>query len=268
MASLFYYPVKGCAGTPVTSAEVTPAGLRHDRTFMAVGADGSFRSQRRYPVMATIRPRILDDGARLELAAPGVETLVLDVRRDGPRHEGSTFTWQGKGVHQGPEAADWVSTVLGEPSVLVGVAPDHERVTAGLTPGTAVFADAHALLVTSESSLDALNERIASAGGEPVPMARFRPNIVVSGWAEPHTEDRVRAMSAGSVGIGYAKDAVRCVVITIDQETGEKRGPEPTRTLAGYRRSPDGGVTFGMKGAVTRPGTLSVGDEITVADWA
>jgi uncharacterized protein YcbX len=268
VAQLLYYPVKGCAGTSVTTTSLTAAGPAHDRTFMAVAPDGKFRSQRRHPVMATIRPTLLDGGSRLALRAPDVEDLVVDVLRDGPRHEASTFTWRGKGVHQGAAAADWFSTVLGEPSVLVGLAPEHERETRGLTPGTAAFADAHALLVTSLSSLDLLGERIAEGGGEPVPMDRFRPNIVVDGWPEPHTEDRVRRMTVGTAEIGYAEDCVRCTVPTVDQNSGRRAGHEPIRTLATYRRAPEGGVTFGMKAAVVVPGQIAVGDAVTVTSWA
>jgi uncharacterized protein YcbX len=271
IARLTYYPVKGCAGTSVPAAEVGPGGLAHDRVFQVVAPDGDFRSQRRFPALATVRPRVLDDGARLRLSAPdvkGVDDVVLDVRRDGPRHPGSTYSWHGDGVHQGAEAAEWFSALLGVPSVLIGVAPDHERVTAGDTPGTAAFADGHALLVLSESSVDALNARIRDRGGEPVPVDRFRPNVVVSGWAEPHTEDGVRAMAAGTAEFGYAQRCVRCAVPTIDQETGAKAGPEPIRTLATYRRRPEGGVVFGMKAAVLRPGQLAVGDAVIVHSWA
>ncbi|WP_410630320.1 MOSC domain-containing protein [Amycolatopsis sp. cmx-4-83] len=266
IARLTYYPVKGCAGTSVPAAEVGPAGLAHDRVFQVVAPDGDFRSQRRYPALAAVRPRVLD--GTLTLSAPGRDDLTIDVRRDGPRHPGSTFSWHGEGVHQGEAAAEWFSDLLGLPSVLIRVAPDHERVTGGEHPGTAAFADGHALLVASESSLDALNARILERGGEPVPMDRFRPNVVISGWPEAHTEDEVREMRAGTAEFGYAKQCVRCTVPMVDQETGEKAGPEPIRTLASYRRHPDGGVVFGMKAAVLRPGQVAVGDEVIVHSWA
>ena len=266
IARLTYYPVKGCAGTEVPAAEVTPAGLAHDRVFQVVAPDGDFRSQRRHPILAAVRPTLRD--GRLTLSAPGREDLVVDVERDGPRHPASTFSWHGEGVHQGREAAEWFSDLLKVPSTLVGVAPDHQRVTSGETPGTAAFADGHALLIASESSLDTLNERIAAGQGEPVPMDRFRPNIVVSGWVEPHTEDEVRQMAVGTAKFGYAKQCVRCTVPMVDQETGAKAGPEPIRTLATYRRHPDGGVAFGMKAAVLRAGQVAVGDEVIVHSWA
>ncbi len=268
VAALTYYPVKGCAGTSVNQADVTPAGLEHDRAWIVVAPDGEFRSQRRHPVMAAIRAEVLDGGTRLRLSAPRVEDLVVDTRTDGQRHPAATFRWQGKGIHQGEVAAEWFSTVLGLPSVLVGLAPEHERVTGGEVPGTAAFADASAILVTSESSLDGLNEKIASRGAEPVPMDRFRPNIVIAGWPEVHREDDIRSMTVGGVELGYAKTCIRCTVPMVDQETGAKAGPEPIRSLADYRRVPDGGVSFGALMAVTRPGQLSVGDEVIVHSWA
>ncbi|AIG80918.1 Hypothetical protein AJAP_40710 [Amycolatopsis japonica] len=268
VAKLVYYPVKGCAGTSVATADVTPAGLRFDRAWMVVSPEGEFRSQRKHPVMASIRAEVLDDGARLRLAAPGVEELLVETVTDGPRQPAATFTWQGKGVHQGEDATEWFSDVLGLPSVFVGLAPEHERVTNGEIPGTAAFADAHAILLTSESSLDGLNERIASRGAEAVPMDRFRPNIVVAGWPEPHREDDVRSLTAGGLELGYAKVCIRCTVPMVDQETGKKAGPEPIRSLADYRREPEGGVSFGIKMAVTRPGQVAVGDEVIVHSWA
>ncbi|MFF0146529.1 hypothetical protein ATK36_3668 [Amycolatopsis sulphurea] len=264
VSQLTYYPIKGCAGTSVADAEVTPAGLAHDRCFVITSPDGEFRSQRRFPVLAAVRPRVLDGGRRLALSAPGVEDLVIEVRPDGRRQPASVFTWHGEGVHQGADAAEWFSAVLGVPSVLLGVSPAHERVTSGEIPGTTTFADGHAVLVASESSLDCLNERIAARGGEPVPMDRFRPNVVVRGWVTPYTEDSVRRLRAGGVELGYAKLCVRCAVPMVDQATGERRGPEPIRTLATYRRDVEGGVLFGMKAAVLQPGQLAVGDAVMV----
>jgi len=99
-----------------------------------------------------------------------------------------------------------------------------------------------------------------------VPMDRFRPNIVISGWPEPHTEDRVSRMTAGGTEIGFGELAVRCAVTLVDQAAGVRAGPEPLRTLADYRREPDG-VTFGLKAAVLGPGGIAVGDGVTVTEW-
>jgi uncharacterized protein YcbX len=261
------YPVKGCAGTSVGDAGLTPAGLAHDRSFMVIGEDGVFRNQRRVPRMALVRPEISADGERLTLRAPGVDVSHTDVDLTAARRDVELFGQPYQGIDQGDAVAGWLSEVFGAPSRLVRVPPEHHRVTRGQTPGTAGYADGQPLLITSLASLDLLNERIAQRGAKPLPMNRFRPNIVVGGWNEPHIEDRARRVNVGEAELGYAKLAVRCVVTTVDQESGTKVGPEPLRTLTGYRHAADGGVAFGVKFSVLRPGKLSVGDEVIVSSW-
>lgn len=267
IVELNYYPVKGCGGTSVGDAVLTPAGLAHDRSFMVIGADGVFRSQRRLPRMALIRPEISAGGERLTLRAPGVDVSHTDVDLTAARRDVELFGQPYQGIDQGDAVAGWLSEVLGAPSRLVRVPPEHHRVTRGQTPGTAGYADGQPLLITSLASLDLLNERIAQRGAEPLPMNRFRPNIVVGGWDEPHIEDRARRVNVGEAELGNAKLAVRCVVTTVDQESGKKVGPEPLRTLTGYRHAAEGGVAFGVKFSVLRPGKLSVGDEVIVSSW-
>jgi len=268
VAALTYYPVKGLSGVPVDRAAVGPTGLRDDRNFMLVEPDGSFLSQRSLPAMASLRAELLGDGLRL--SGPAAPDLDIQIRCDGKRRDVSLFgKWFGQGIVQDPAVDAWLTDRLGRPAALVRVTPEHERPGWGVHRGQTGFGDAHALMITSPSSLDALNERIVGRGGEAIPMSRFRPNIVVGGWPEPHTEDKILRMSAGAVEIGYSARSIRCAVPTVDQATGEKSGPEPTRTLASYRREPDygGGVSFGMKAAVLAGGTLHVGDEILVHEW-
>ncbi|MFJ3659499.1 MOSC domain-containing protein [Streptomyces sp. NPDC090119] len=267
ITALTYYPVKGCAGVPVEEALLTPAGLAHDRGFMAVSDAGVFRTQRRDPRLALIRPRVTHDGARLTLRAPGFEPLAIDVDASGPARPVDLFGVAYRGIDQGDTVADWLSSVLGAPSRLVRVPPDHDRVTDGRTPGTSGYADSSAVHLLSRATLDLLNEKLGERGADPLPMNRFRPNIVVDGWAEPHTEDRAHHLTLGSAELGYTKLAVRCAVTMVDQETGARSGPEPLRTLAGYRRAAQGGVVFGVKYAVLRPGKVSVGDEVVVGEW-
>ncbi len=201
---------------------------------------------------------------------PGAPDLEIGIQYDGKRRDVSLFgQWFGQGIVQDAAADEWFTDRLGKPATLVRVTPEHERPGWGAHRGLTGFGDAHALLITSLSSLDGLNERIVEHGGDAIPMNRFRPNIVVAGWPEPHTEDKILRMSAGSVEIGYSARSIRCAVPTVDQAIGEKRGPEPTRTLASYRREPDygGGVSFGMKAAVLAEGTLQIGDEIVIHEW-
>lgn len=268
VAALVVHPVKGCAGLPLRTAELTPAGIAHDRSFMVVDDSGDFRSQRKDPRMARIVPELNADGTRLVLSTEGFAPVKVDVDPEGRRLDVAVHKQPLVGVDQGDEVAGWLTEVFGQASRLVRVPGDHRRETSGLTPGTAGFADGHAAVVGSLSSLDLLNERILATGGEAVPMARFRPNVIVSGWPDSHTEDRVRRVRLGTAELGYAKVCIRCAVTTVDQETGEKRGPEPLRSLAGYRRADDGGVAFCSKFAVTVPGTVSVDDPLDVTEWA
>ena len=170
---------------------------------------------------------------------------------------------------QDPAADEWFSERLGTPAALVRVTPEHERPGWGVHPGQTGFGDAHALELTSLSSLDGLNERIVETGGDAIPMNRFRPNIVISGWPEPHTEDQVLRASVGSLEFGYAARAIRCAVPTVNQATGEKARtradphPRVVPAAAGLRRRRQ----LRHQAGVLTPGTVHVGDEILVHEW-
>jgi uncharacterized protein YcbX len=264
ISELISYPVKGCAGVPLSESVLTDAGLAHDRGFMVVDDDGRFRSQRRDPRLALIRPRIDPGGERLTLRAPGFQDLDIAVDLDSPRQEVDLFGGSYRGIDQGESPAEWLSSVLGTASRLVRVPPEHDRVTGGRTPGTSGYADSSALHAISRATLDELNRRLH---GPPMPMSRFRPNIVIDGWDEPHLEDRAHRIVVGDAELGYAKLAIRCAVTLVDQRHGDKAGPEPLRTLATYRRAAAGGVAFGAKFSVLRPGELAVGDALSVHTW-
>jgi uncharacterized protein YcbX len=267
VTQLLCYPVKGCAGTSLRGAAMTATGLAHDRTFMVTDTDGRFRSQRRDPRLAVIRPRIEDNGRRLVLAAPDAPELAVEVDTGSPSREVELFGQPCRGIDQGQPAARWLSQVLGDGSRLVRMPPEEYRVTAGSTPGACAFADSGAVLMLSPASLDGLNARIGGRGGDPVPLNRFRANVIVGGWDEPHTEDLVRRVRIGTAELAYAKLAIRCSVVQVDQRTGAAAGPEPLRTLADYRRAGVGGVAFGSKFSVLRAGDLAVGDEVRIDAW-
>jgi uncharacterized protein YcbX len=264
VSALSFYPVKGCAGVSAQYLDIVATGPVHDRTFMFVAPDGTFRCQRRIPRLAVVRPDIVPDGTKLGLAAPGHPDVTVEVRADGPHVPVTVHTWSGFGVDQGDDAAEWGTAVLGEPVRLMRVPSDHHR-QVDATHGPIGYSDSTPLHLTSLSSLDDLNARILERGADPVPMARFRPNIVVAGWPTPFTEDDLRTVRIGSARLRYVKPDVRCQVTMVDQDRGEKDGPEPIRTLATFRRDPDGGVSFGIKLGVDTSGTIAVGDEITTS---
>ncbi|MEJ2888850.1 MOSC domain-containing protein [Actinomycetospora aeridis] len=258
VASLTVYPIKGCAGMAVERREVTATGLAGDRRLMVVAPDGRFKTQRRHPLLATIRPHL--DGSRLTLSADGRSACAFDVLDDGPRRQVEIFSKAHPAVDQGDEAAAWISDVLGTESRLVGVTPEHHRPTDGLVPGLSGWADSGSLLLLSRAAADDLSDRAAKRSGEPIPLERFRANVVLTGCAA-HAEDKLDRVVLGTAGLMFSKQAVRCAVVTVDQQSGARVGPEPLETLATYRLT-DKGVVFGAKYTVLAPGEVAVGGEL------
>jgi uncharacterized protein YcbX len=165
-------------------------------------------------------------------------------------------------LHTGEEAARWASALLGAPASIVFMPDDVER---PVRPDFAKagdhvsFADAFPLLVATTASLDDLNARL----DRPLPMNRFRPNVVVDGCA-PWAEDGWRHARVGPVPLRLPKPCDRCVVTTTDQRTGE-RGVEPLRTMATFRKI-EGKVYFGVNAVPDARGSIAVGDPVTVLE--
>ncbi|MFE7645476.1 MOSC domain-containing protein [Streptomyces phaeoluteigriseus] len=254
VTELTYYPVKGCAGVAVPEARVTPDGLPHDRAYVIVDEAGELRWQWGDPGLALITPQVLDEAAGLTLRAPDRDDLR--VGGEGQAEEVTDLPGQPYGaVDQGEEAAAWVTGVLGRPSRLLRV-----RKAPG---GTA--ANHSRLHVVSRASLDRLNGHLAERGVAPLPMTRFRPNLVVDGWDTPHTEDTAARLLIGDTELAFTEPTVRCAITMVDQDTGRRAGPEPLRTLADYRKGEDG-IVFGAYFAVVRQGKVTVGDAVEVMD--
>ena len=258
--ALFVYPVKSCRGIALDRAEVELRGLRHDRRWLIVDGDGAFVTQRTEPRLATIAVTLDEGRQSLVLAAPGTRPLRLELApREGRRVRVRVWRDEVEAIHGGDDTARWMSAVLGAPASLVfmpestvrPVRPDLARAGDQVS-----FADAFPVLVTTTDSLDDLNARL----GPPLPMNRFRPNVVISGCT-PWEEDEWRRARIGPVWLRLPKACDRCVVTTTDQLTGE-RGVEPLRTMAGFRRWTDGKVYFGVNGIPDGPGTITVGDRV------
>jgi uncharacterized protein YcbX len=257
LTQLYVYPIKSARGTPVAEWEIDDFGLTLDRRWMVVDEDGLFISQRNHPRLALLVPSVR--GETLQVEAPGMPPLQLPLNPVSAVtttvtiwDNTCTATWLGE------KPARWFSDFLGCPASLVHM-PEATLRPANLVyapPGTRVsFADAYPMLLISEESLADLNRRLSV----PLPMNRFRPNLVVAG-CEPFEEDRWRAIRIGEVPLQVVKPCDRCVITTTDQETAE-RGKEPLRTLASYRKV-DGQVLFGQNVVHHGRGRLRVGDSV------
>lgn len=257
LVQLFEHPLKSARGNLVDAAEVGLEGLAHDRRFLVHTADGTFVSGRSHPRLVLIAAGW--DGARLTLSAPGMADLVVDARAG---RQASVAVWKDRfpAWDQGDEAATWLSTFLADELRLAWLGEsqrrlrwDHDRVV--------TFADAAPLLLLGSSSLDDLSTRV----GEALSVRRFRPNLVVEG-AEPFEEDHWRRFRIGGVEFLNLDGCGRCEFTTVDPDTGVKhpRG-EPVTTLESYRRV-DTGIYFATNLMPLNPGTVHVGDPVTVLE--
>lgn len=252
------YPLKSGGGTPLTRAELRAEGFRHDREFMLVRPGGAHLSQRELPRMAALRPAF--DGTTLTVDhLDAVTPLKLTARGDGPPRDVTVHGHPCQGVDQGDEAAGWFSALLGRECRLVRFTGRRPTQVGG---GTVAYADGYPVLVTAAESLADLNARM----DEPLPMNRFRPNIVIEGLGA-YGEDAVRLLRLGGAVLELVKPCARCVITTTDQETGAK-GHEPLRTLATYRNQDvpgaGPGLIFGQNAVPRTPATIAVGDAVEI----
>lgn len=254
------HPLKGAAGILIDRVELDPFGPRHDRRWMAIGPDGVFLSQRNSPALALVDTALEDD--TLCLRSRGPDLSPLRVPAGGRSRSVRVWLDEVEARDCGDEAAEWLTAALGEPARLVHFPDDGERAvaTAYGRPGDRVaFADAFPILLLARASLDDLNARLP----RPLPMERFRPNLVIDG-AEAYEEDRWRRIRVGDVTLDVVKPCARCLVTTTDQRTGA-RGKEPLRTLARYRRL-EGHVWFAWNAIHRGSGALRVGDPVEVLE--
>jgi uncharacterized protein YcbX len=263
LAALHVYPLKSAGGIALGEVRVDEAGLAHDRRWLIVDREGRFVTQRSHARMALLRTALTADALRV--TAPGVRPLELPLApaRDGPSEVVPVWGLGRFARACGAEADAWASEWLGEPCrVIRAAAPPAERALDDRGRVRTGFADAYPALVISTASLADLNARLA----EPLPMNRFRPNLVVEGVAA-YAEDRWRRVRIGELTLLGRKICERCAITTTDQETGE-RGLEPLRTLATYRRTTGGEVAFGLNLGFEDAGTLRVGDPVRVLESA
>jgi uncharacterized protein YcbX len=244
ITALNIYPVKSCRGTALLEVTITPTGFEHDREWMIVRPDGRFVTQREQPRLAVIVPAL--EAPFLTLGAPGHGEIRLPLLHDGARSTVSIWGETCPAIDAGDEAARWLRDVLGQDFRLVRFDPVHRRLSnpewTGAIAAANQFSDGFPLLVISEASLADLNSRLA----KPLPMSRFRPNIVVSG-VPAYGEDLVHEFAAADVRLRVVKPCTRCAITTTDQETGIRDGDEPIRTLRSYRLSRQpAGVLFGQ----------------------
>lgn len=264
VGGLWMYPVKSLGGVAVPSAVLEPRGFAGDRRWMIVDAAGRFVTRREVPALARVDVSFSGEGS-YRLSAPEGKALLPTAIMDGPLMPVTVWRDTVQAVVVENEASALISDVAGRP-VRLAFMPQEARRAVNATygkPGEHVsFADGFPVLVTSESSLAAVN----AALDRPVPMTRFRPNIVIAGDSlEPWAENEWSGIDVGDVRLRFAKPCARCIVITQNPETGEREEgnavPMALRRLGKFNAE---GALFGMNAVPEVSGRIAVGDGVTV----
>jgi len=233
VSALYIYPVKGCRAVPVESSAVNGLGLENDRRFAFMAEDGLAFTQRDQPLLATVAPQVDADVLRLDLG--GLAEMVVPL---------SSFT-----EHACVDV--WGKTLAARAAPSMREVNDYLGATLRLVmlDGAAQrsFADSRPVLVTTSAML-------ARLGLPEIGMERFRPNVVLEG------DGKWRMLRGEHVLLEYSEPCGRCEVTTIDQASGERRGPEPLRSL-NERFAGNFGEYYG----VVRPGRLRLGEEVVAA---
>lgn len=245
--ALNIYPIKSARAIPLGSVRLAATGFEWDRQWMAVDAADSFITQRTHPRLARVVPSIGREA--LTLSAEGLEAFEVPLTIEGAPVTVQVWNDSCIAQDQGDAAADWLSEVIGDSVRLVRVGPRMERAAnpryAGPDRAPVTFVDGYPILVCNTASLEDLNARMPT----PVPMERFRPNLVIAGLS-PFEEDRIAALDIVScegepVRLRLVKPSTRCVIPSTDQRTGE-RSTNPLPYLRPFRFDRElKGITFG-----------------------
>jgi len=256
LSEIYLYPIKSLGGISVSKAQMTDRGLKYDRRWMLIDPNGKFLSQRSFRTMALLEVRLEGDNMLVRHRTKIAEPLVLSLNPQlGGAKKVSIWKDEVEAHMVSDEADEWFSSILETPCHLVYMGEeDHRRKKTG---DLVSFADGYPHLIIAQSSLDYLNSRLA----EPIPMDRFRPNLVFTG-GRAHAEDYWDHFVLGDIKFDCVKPCVRCQVPNIDQQTGEMK-KEPNRTLAEYRQT-DNQIMFGVNLLHEGEGEIAVGMSLQV----
>ena len=267
LTHIYIYPIKSLGGVLVPEAVTETKGLQYDRRWMLVDETGTFLTQRVYPEMALLQVNLQPDGLLITHKQHSTESLFISFDAGTYRNVPVSVTiWDDTvpAVEVSAEADLWFSRMLNMQCRLVFMPEQVHRPVdskyAQLNEPVS-FADAYPYLLIGQESLNELNSRLA----DPLPMNRFRPNLVFSGGT-PFVEDTWHEFTVGENVFAAVKPCARCVLTTIDQQTAQK-GPEPLRTLATYR-TVNKKVMFGQNILPrTSTGFIRTGDVLTVRTY-
>lgn len=258
LTEIWIYPIKSLAGVRLQKANVKQKGLEHDRRFMLVDEAGRFLTQREHSNMALFNVAIDNDLLTIE-SRTSRQTLTIDLEPNvGEALPVQIWEDEVEAWEVNPVFSNWFSNELQIKCKLVyfpesnrrDVDPEYAHAKEQVS-----LADGYPCLIIGQSSLDDLNSRLEV----PLPMKRFRPNFVFTG-GQPFEEDEWKNFKIGKNRFAGVKLCARCVLTTVDPETGIK-GKEPLATLATFRKR-DNKILFGQNLIPIDYDEVCEGDEI------
>ncbi|XP_063775208.1 mitochondrial amidoxime reducing component 2-like [Pseudophryne corroboree] len=277
VSQLFLYPVKSCKGIPLPEAECREYGLKSgplkDRHWLVVKEDKVHVTARQEPRMVLITVTCTD--GRLSLSAPGMEELEIPLKlpKDNAVITCKVHGHAVQGRDCGDAASHWITSFLGSAQNYRLVQfeekmkfrnPKNEY-AAYTENGQVAYPDLSPLLLLSEASVNDLNTKLEKK----VTIRNFRPNIVISG-SDAFAEDTWNEIQIGShVTLKRVMPCPRCILTTVDPDTGIINMKEPLDTLRSYRLCDTAdkdlyksSPLFGQFVKILKKGTVKVGDPV------
>ena len=260
LSDIIVYPIKSASEISLKNSILEQRGLAHDRRWMVVDDSAQFISQRTSPEMALLKTEI--DEPTLRLNAPGMAELLLPLfQKEGTPQMVEIWGDRCEALTADKQAESWISDYLGKRCNFVFMPDNSNRQVDqdyAIGRNQVAFSDGFPLLLISEASLLDLNSRVP----EEITMKRFRPNLVVKN-TDPYQEDNWEAIRIGDCELQIVKPCSRCILTTVDPETGELSGREPLKTLANYRKF-NGKIVFGQNLIPRSSGKLEVGMKVEI----
>jgi len=264
LSEINIYPIKSLGGIRLEKAKLEEKGLQYDRRWMLVDEEGTFITQRKHFELALLAVNIAEGRLIVSHKTLPGQSISFALDEDtGVQIPVVIWNDTANGLEVNAEVSKWFSDFLKFDVKLVKMPLVEKRLVDpkyASNDEIVSFADGYPCLLIGQSALNGLNEKLS----DPVRMDRFRPNFVFTGGT-PHIEDTFNRFYIGEIQFTAVKPCARCVLITIDQQTGEK-GQEPLRTLAGYRTIGKK-IMFGQNLLHQQTGEIRVGDELKVIDW-
>ena len=262
LSEIWIYPIKSLGGIRMKSARVFEKGLEFDRRWMLIDSDNEFMTQRIYPRMSLFKLQIKPSwlwGSTFGITH-GKDSIHLSMDHSAVSKPIKAILWDDEVevCEVNPHYSLWFSKRLGVNCRLVSFPETNSRLVDDryqINHEHVSLADAYPFLAIGEQSLADLNSRLDT----PVPMNRFRPNLVFSG-GQPYDEDKWKGFKVGQNKFAAVKPCARCVLTTVNQDTGEK-GIEPLATLSKYRKQ-ENKVLFGQNIIAIDHGKIHEGDKI------